>query len=204
MAATGGHWIKSARGGLGFVPAEASKQQPKAEPAYDFAPHDALLIRGTRAHGNEMGYVVFSDGTVSKAVTGGKSSISSVKLRQVSGLRPTEGAVFSHTHPSGRIGTPHSTFSPADISFAAYHNLAEIRAVSVGGDGTVKIYSMKRGPKGWPSRYTIKHDFSSHMRQLNARARAVGMGNAEWYHAHEVYWQEYAKAWGLTYEEHYQ
>ena len=199
MAATGGHWIKSAKGSLDFRPAGG---QPQRERITEFAAHDAALIEGTRRHGKEMGYIIFADGTVSKEVTGGQSSISTAKLRQVTGLQSTEGGVFTHTHPAHKE-VP-STLSPADIAFAAYHNLAEIRAVALTASGKVKVYSMKRGPKGWPSPSEIKYDHKHFTRQLNARARAVGMGDAEWYKAHEVYWQEYAKAWGLTYEEHWQ
>jgi hypothetical protein len=60
--------------------------------------------------------------------------------------------IFTHNHPSSVLsekGTPGiiaTSFSGDDISFGAYINVSELRAVSADGS----VYIMKRPKNGWP------------------------------------------------------
>jgi hypothetical protein len=60
-------------------------------------------------------------------------------------LRDNPGSIFTHFHPSGH------TLSMADIRFASFNNLGEVRAI-----GKNFIYSMKPGSSGaWPDIPTV-------------------------------------------------
>lgn len=66
------------------------------------------------------------------------------------------GAIFTHNHPplghpKGSYAWKGVTFSPDDISSAASHNFAEMRAV-----GNENTFSVKKPKKGWDERFVEK------------------------------------------------
>ncbi|NLF12837.1 MAG: hypothetical protein GX597_13695 [Anaerolineaceae bacterium] len=200
MAATGGHWVKGARGSLNFVPSggPAKRDQTSA-----FAAHDADIAEWTRLHGKEMAYIAFGDGTVSELIAGDENSVSIDELREAAKWRTLQDAVLTHTHPMTTWGLP-VTLSNNDIAFAAHSKMAEVRAVALTASGRVKIYSMKRGPRGWPDWSIIMSAGNNFLSGLNSQYASGTMSVREWHRAAEAFWQDFAKAWGLTYEERWQ
>jgi hypothetical protein len=96
-----------------------------------------------------------------KGVWGNATSISFTQQEHESVTN--KDAVFTHNHP-GRL----MPLSREDIAFAMWHNLKEVRAVA--GD---KVYSLRRGPDGWPK---LEHFIG----QMNTERSALSYKYPAW------------------------
>ena len=80
------------------------------------------------------------------------------------------GATLIHNHPSGWLlpdGDPEhrsSGFSPDDIGLAVTADLAEIQAVT-----PTRIFSLRPGPKGWPSPASVTWAYREAERTIRER-----------------------------------
>lgn len=108
----------------------------------------------------EIGYII-NDGKVVHTLTVGSKNVVGVYGPKERPL--LKNAVYTHNHPVD--GAP---LSHADIAFAAWGNVAEIRAFGI-NQGKQVVYSVKRPDKGWPKDHL---KILSAFRREDERARA--------------------------------